>query len=410
MKKPFTILVAVCVFAAFIFAGPSRRGSSLSSGDAPGAKNIHEAMAVYEVRHKNIKPVEITVDPNKRAVQLCLLLDTSNSMDGLINQAKSQLWMIVNDLAKTHKENKDIQFQVALYEYGNDGLPVTNQYIRKVSPFTSDLDFISEKLFSLKTNGGSEYCGHVIASSLNQLQWNPSPEALKILYIAGNEPFTQGDVNFRVPCKIAAKRNVVVNTIHCGDHNAGVREMWQEGARLGGGHYFSIDSDKQTRGIVTPYDEKLIKYNDEINSTYLRYGSRGQANYQRQQSLDVESKKISRSNLASRAQSKGSRLYNNRSWDLVDAAETEDFDIAKVDKNTLPKDLQGKSEKELKDAIAEKKKRRTEIQKEIADLAKKRDAFIRKKQAELGEDNSLGSAILKSVQDQAKKKNFEYKK
>ena len=30
---------------------------------------------------------------------LALLLDTSNSMDGLIDQAKSQLWKIVNELA-----------------------------------------------------------------------------------------------------------------------------------------------------------------------------------------------------------------------------------------------------------------------------------------------------------------------
>ncbi|MDF1788917.1 MAG: hypothetical protein P1U82_23855, partial [Verrucomicrobiales bacterium] len=29
-------------------------------------------------------------------VQLALLLDTSNSMDGLIEQAKTQLWKVVN--------------------------------------------------------------------------------------------------------------------------------------------------------------------------------------------------------------------------------------------------------------------------------------------------------------------------
>ena len=30
-------------------------------------------------------------------IQLAILLDTSNSMDGLINQAKSELWTIVNE-------------------------------------------------------------------------------------------------------------------------------------------------------------------------------------------------------------------------------------------------------------------------------------------------------------------------
>jgi hypothetical protein len=30
-------------------------------------------------------------------VQIALLLDTSNSMDGLIDQARSQLWRVVNE-------------------------------------------------------------------------------------------------------------------------------------------------------------------------------------------------------------------------------------------------------------------------------------------------------------------------
>ena len=39
-------------------------------------------------------------------IQLAILLDTSNSMDGLINQAKSELWKIVNELALAKKNGK----------------------------------------------------------------------------------------------------------------------------------------------------------------------------------------------------------------------------------------------------------------------------------------------------------------
>ena len=43
--------------------------------------------------------------PTKNSsIQLALLLDTSNSMDGLIDQAKSQLWKIVNELATSKKD------------------------------------------------------------------------------------------------------------------------------------------------------------------------------------------------------------------------------------------------------------------------------------------------------------------
>src|SRR5512147_1116888 len=59
----------------------------------------------------------------KKSIKLALLLDTSNSMDGLIDQAKSQLWSIVNELAKAECDNTKTELKIALYEYGNDGLP-----------------------------------------------------------------------------------------------------------------------------------------------------------------------------------------------------------------------------------------------------------------------------------------------
>jgi hypothetical protein len=100
-----------------------------------------------------------------------------------------------------------------LYEYGNDGLPSSEGYIRQVSQFTTDLDKISEDLFALKTNGGSEFCGQVIDVSLKQLQWSASNEDLKMIFIAGNEPFTQGPVNYKESCKSAIGKGIIVNTI-----------------------------------------------------------------------------------------------------------------------------------------------------------------------------------------------------
>ena len=56
-------------------------------------------------------------------IQLAILLDTSNSMDGLIGQAKSQLWKVVNELARSKRHGVHPSLEVALFEYGNDGLP-----------------------------------------------------------------------------------------------------------------------------------------------------------------------------------------------------------------------------------------------------------------------------------------------
>ncbi|HLT74869.1 MAG TPA: vWA domain-containing protein, partial [Ohtaekwangia sp.] len=155
----------------------------------------------------NTNPEGADPDPKGQSIMLALLLDTSNSMDGLIDQAKSQLWRIVNELAQAKcGDGSKPDIRIALYEYGNDRLPSSEGYIRLVSPLTSDLDLISEKLFGLTTNGGNEYCGYVIRTSLRQLDWSSSKADLKMIFIAGNEPFTQGEVPYRVACELAQEK------------------------------------------------------------------------------------------------------------------------------------------------------------------------------------------------------------
>ena len=125
-------------------------------------------------------------------IQLAILLDTSGSMDGLIDQARSRLWKIVNELATARKNGQAPRLQVALYEYGQDGIPAAAGYLRRIVPLSDDLDRISEELFKLKTNGGEEYCGQVIQSAVRELEWSGDSGDLKMIVIAGNEPFTPG--------------------------------------------------------------------------------------------------------------------------------------------------------------------------------------------------------------------------
>ena len=51
-------------------------------------------------------------------IQVAILFDTSNSMDGLINQAKSRLWNVVNTLTTLRYNGKAPNIEIALYEYG----------------------------------------------------------------------------------------------------------------------------------------------------------------------------------------------------------------------------------------------------------------------------------------------------
>src|SRR5437867_9162948 len=82
----------------------------------------------------------------KPLVQIAILLDTSNSMDGLIEQAKGQLWKICNEFIKARQSGVVPEVQVALYEYGKNSLSQQSGWIRRIQPLTTDLDKISEEL------------------------------------------------------------------------------------------------------------------------------------------------------------------------------------------------------------------------------------------------------------------------
>lgn len=344
----------------------------------------------------------------KQTIKVALLLDTSNSMDGLINQAKAQLWEIVNELSYAKYGMQKPDLEIALYEYGNSNLSSREGFIRQVLQFSNDLDEISEKLFSLTTNGGNEFCGQVIQTSLKELDWGNNRNDLKLLFIAGNEPFTQGKINYKDAITDAKEKDVVINTIFCGNYSNGISGMWKDGADLGGGDYLTINQDKKVVHIITPYDNDIIILNKKLNATYVYYGTAGYAKYSNQKEQDINAIEMDEVVAVKRAVSKSSRLYENANWDLIDADKKGKVDYKTIEKNKLPKFLQNKSEAELKNYVKQKAKERAEIQEKIKELDAKRRSFIAKKQKEGTQKDVLNNVMIKAIKRQAKLKNYSW--
>jgi hypothetical protein len=342
------------------------------------------------------------------AVKIALLLDTSNSMDGLINQAKAQLWDMVNQFTRVKCGNQERpDLQIAIYQYGNDRLSSQEGYIQQILGFSSDLDEISEKLFSLTTYGGEEYCGEVINTSLHQLEWGKNPDHLKMIFIAGNEPFSQGKINYKEAVIKAKENGIIVNTIFCGGYEEGVTTDWKNGALLTGGEYMAIDHNRQVLHIETPYDNDILKLNSKLNGTYISYGSLGAAKMEMQSAQDNNAHEMEEGVAVKRAVSKSSHLYQNATWDLVDATADKDFDLSKLKKDQLPEALQNKSPGEIKAHIELKKKERVQIQNQIQELNSKREAFIAAQQTE-GTTGELESAMLTAIKKQGAAKNYTW--
>jgi hypothetical protein len=341
-------------------------------------------------------------------IQIAILLDTSNSMDGLIDQARRQLWSIVNEFIGAKKDGARPELKVALYEYGNSRLPAEGGYIRKVLDLTDDLDKVSQELFALKTNGGDEYCGMVIGRAVADLAWSGSREDLKLIYIAGNEPFTQGKVDYRESCKAAITKGIIVNTIHCGSDGDGRAGMWQDGAKLGEGKFACIDQNAAVAVVSAPQDKRLAELGAELNKTYVAYGRAGKEGEARQAAQDKAAGAAAPAVAAERAVSKSSGYYRNSSWDLVDAVGEKKADLAKLRDEELPENMRKMGKEEREKYVAEQAGRRVATQAEINKLQTERAKYIAEEQKKQTGGDSLGSALVKSAQEQAARSNFKF--
>ncbi len=344
----------------------------------------------------------------KRKVQLVILFDTSNSMDGLLNQAKSKIWAIVNEVANLKYQGNAPSLEIAMYDYGNQSLNIKDNYIRQQLNFTKDLDLVSEKLFGLSTNGGDEFCGAVIQKSLNDLAWSPEANDLKLIYIAGNEPFNQGPISYKEACVLAKSKGVIVSTVFCGPYEEGVRTFWQDGATCSGGDFFNINSDQAISYIATPYDSIIQSYNYKLNDTYVSFGFNGTMKKSNQAKEDHNATTLNDAVMSERAATKATSYYWNGDWDLVDAMAADSTVLNNLKPEDRVDELKGKTDEEIKILVEEKSKERLRVQKEISELTQKRLSYIEEETKKgTAKSDDFGTAVSKSVRKNAVKLGFD---
>ena len=344
-------------------------------------------------------------------IQIAILLDTSNSMDGLIDQARNQLWHAVNEFSKAKREGLSPILEVAVFEYGNNGLSTQDGYTRQVVGLTRELDRVSEALFGLTTNGGDEYCGLAIQTAARQLQWSTDDNDIKAIFIAGNEPFTQGPVPYTAAIDEAKRRGIVVNTIHAGPHDEGIQTGWYGAAMLTAGNYMSIDHNHQIAHVEAPQDQKIAELNQRLNQTYIPYGSEGAAGASRQAAQDANTSGISSALLAERAKAKAGASYSNTHWDLVDAVKAGEVDLDALAPEALPAPMAAMPAESRAMYLEEQSEAREAIKREITALTEERDEYVagqREQEAGKPAVTTLNDAIVGAVRAQGEEKRFEF--
>jgi len=386
--------------------------------DTESGKILSAAGAVIKKTWQDAA-VMVKPDPNKDfagmpLVQIAVLLDTSNSMDGLITQARNQVWKIVNELNASEKKGSTPVIEVAVYEYGNTALRRDKGWIRQVLPFTRNLDKVAEELFALKTNGGDEYCGQVIKNAVEDLNWSKKADVYKAIFIAGNEPFTQGTVDFHQAVALAKAKGIFVNTIFCGRRQEGVATQWLAAAQAADGDYTNIDQSAPLAAINAPQDDQIARLSEKLNTTYVTYGARGGAEMKKREALDMNvaasgAASIISERAAFKASAPAAMMEAESSWDVITAIERGSMKREDIKNDQLPEELKKMDKAQLDKYLDSKLAERKKIKEDILHLQTERVKYIteeEKKQS--GAPVTLDKAVIDAVRRQASQKGYKF--
>jgi hypothetical protein len=104
MRKIIVVLIVLVTTDLAVYSQQADRVEKVAMVEVPAVSSPAPAIVPAPV-----------ASPARPLVQMAILLDTSNSMDGLIAQAKTELWSIVNEFIFAKRNGMEPEVQVALY-------------------------------------------------------------------------------------------------------------------------------------------------------------------------------------------------------------------------------------------------------------------------------------------------------
>lgn len=348
------------------------------------------------------KPEPTDVDPiahvqqgKSTKVDIVFAVDTTGSMGGLLDGAKRTVWSIANQV-RDLEQNADLRVGLVAYRDLGDA------YVTRPFALTDDLDAVFAELSSYQAGGGGDVPENVDAAlydAVHKMTWRRGSK--KMIFLVGDAPpSSRGEVpRFEVTARDAANLGIKVNTIRAGQDKE-TMAAWQQIASIGNGSFSTIQQDGGVQDIATPYDDKMAQLAAEIDSTTVYYGdTSARAMYEGKVGIASAAPARARADRGMYYAKKGA-VAAAPSADVVGGIATGAMDVDKLDAEKLPEDMRAKSKAELKAELEARAAKRQAAQKEIADLAKKRDEFIKANAKDDG--TGFDSAVKKTLEEQLK--------
>lgn len=345
---------------------------------------------------------------SKPRIEVCFVLDTTGSMGGLLEGAKQKIWSIANEMISAQPTP---ELKLGLIGYRDRG----DDYVVKSFSLTDDIDAIYGHLREFQAGGGGdtpESVNEALAEAIHKMPWSSDKKVLKIIFLVGDAPPHMDYPNgpkYPELCREAAKKDLIINTIQCGEM-AETKPIWQEIAKMSEGSYVGISQSGNVAVISTPMDKELSRLNERIGATLIPYGDRTlqaevHAKFAAAKSAPVAA-------MADRLtyNSKTGRAMQGRG-ELVDALNDKTIKLDEIDQKQLPAELQKLDSDELQKRITKTRDERADLQRQIVELSKKREAYIQsenKRLADEGKGDAFDQKVTETLHAQAAKKGISY--
>ena len=344
----------------------------------------------------------------KPRIEVCFVLDTTGSMGGLIEGAKQKIWSIANEMISA-KPTPELKLGLIAYRDRGD------EYVVKSFQLTDDIDSIYGHLRDFKAEGGGdepESVNEALAEAIEKMPWSQDRKVLKIIFLVGDAPphldYADGP-KYPELCRIAAKKDLIINTVQCGNI-AETTPIWKEIAKLSEGSYAAIVQSGGVAVIATPMDDELARLNKKIGATLIPYGDAALQREVAAKQAFAESAPASAAADRLSYNAKTGKAVQGRG-ELLDALANNKIKLDSIDRKDLPQEFQKLTKQEMEARIAKTRTERDSLQKEVQDLAKKRDAYIQaenKRLAEAGKGDGFDDKVAKTIHQQAERKGISY--
>jgi len=345
---------------------------------------------------------------SKPRIEVCFVLDTTGSMGGLIEGAKQKIWSIANEMISAQPTP---ELKLGLIGYRDRG----DEYVVKSFGLTDDIDAIYGHLREFQAGGGGdapESVNEALAEAIHKMPWSGDSKVLKIIFLVGDAPPHMDYPNgpkYPDLCRKAAKKDLIINTIQCGEM-AETKPIWQEIAKMSEGSYVGISQSGNVAVISTPMDKELSRLNERIGATLIPYGN---------SKLQAEVHAKYAAAMSAPVSAMADRLtYNSKTGkavqgrgELVDALNNNTLKPEEIDQKQLPTELQKLDPSELQKRVAKARDERADLQKQIVEVSKKREAYIQsenKRLAAEGKGDAFDQKVTETLHAQAAKKGISY--